>query len=66
MLDFVKKSSVGDCIEALAEVEYQQVRLLSSIQSLRQVFCCVEQLGFAGVVCSESILELTRILCLSR
>ena len=61
MLDLVEKSAVGDCIEDLAEVEYQQVRLLSSIQSSRQVLYCVEQLGFAGVVCSESTLEFDEV-----
>ena len=53
----MEKSTVGDCIESLAEIEYQQVRHLSSIQSSGQVLYCVEQLGFAGVVCSESMLE---------
>ena len=48
---------MGDCIEGLAEIEYQQVCHLSSIQSSGQVLYCVEQLGFAGVVCKESMLE---------
>ena len=57
VLDLVEKSTVGDCIEGLAEIEYQQVRPLSSIHSSRQVFFCVDQLDFAGVVCLESMLE---------
>ena len=57
MLDLVEKSTLGDCIEDLAEIEHQQVRHLSSIQSSGQVLYCVEQLGLAGVVCSESMLE---------
>ena len=57
MLDLVEKSTVGDCIEGYAEIENQQVCHLSSIQSSGQVLYCVEQLGFAGVVCSGSMLE---------
>ena len=48
---------MGDCIEGLAEIKYQQVRHLSSIQSSGQVLYCVEQLGLAGVICLESMLE---------
>ena len=58
MLDVVDKSTVGDCIEGLAKIEYQQVGPLPSIKSSRQVLYCVEQLSFTQVVCSESILEI--------
>ena len=57
MLKLVEESVVGDGIKSFAEIKHQQVRSLPSIKSLGQIFYCIEQLHFAWVICSDSMLE---------